>query len=67
MKGNPMLVAKSSRRVPLAAAMIIASVLGATTATTVSGAVGQGRPSATVTISSHVLADGTAPDDTPWG
>lgn len=62
-----MLVAKSSRRAPLAAAMIIASVLGATTATAVSGAVSQARPSATVTVSSPVLADGITPDDTPWG
>jgi hypothetical protein len=68
MKGNPMFFAKSSRRSLLAATMIIASVLGATTAGAVSAVVSQGSPVAAISHTSHVLADGSVtPDDTPWG
>jgi hypothetical protein len=68
MKGNPMFVAKSSRRSLFAAAMIIASVLGATTANAVSAAVSQSSSPAAITHTSHVLADGSVTsDDTPWG
>jgi hypothetical protein len=63
-----MFVAKSPRRSLLAATMIIASVLGATTVSAVSAAVSQSSPAAVSTHTSHVLADGSVtPDDTPWG
>jgi hypothetical protein len=63
-----MLVAKRARCATLTATMIIASVLGATTASAVSGAVGQVRPVVTVEASAPGLAATTVtPNDTPWG
>jgi hypothetical protein len=63
-----MLIATSVRRSFLAVIVIIALVLGIAAAATASmSTAGQARPAATATHSAHVLADGSGPDDTPWG
>jgi hypothetical protein len=60
-----MLVATSVRRSVLAVIVIMASVLGTAAAATAS--IGTAGQAATATHSVHVLADGSGPDDTPWG